>query len=398
VLPRKQILAVCLGHALEGLDWSVFAIFSIYFAEQIFPDSGGLALIATLSTYAVAFFFRPLGGVLIGRFSDLHGRRRGLLLTVSLMAGGSLVIGLLPTFAIVGWLAPVLLLLARVAQGMSLGGEISNASAYLAEIAPHDRRARYSSFFYLSAGAALLLASLLGVVLSSVLSRHEMESWGWRIPFILGGVLGLVALWMRRNMAESASHHERVVKARAVRNPLLTTLRHSPKAILQMVGVITTMTMTYYATFSAASPFAVAYRGADPRDAFIALSVGTVVWLALQYPLGALSDRIGRKPLLLAFTGIYGVSIVPLSLLINSSLVNLIIFFTASLVLLSFATSIASTLLAEFFPAAIRGMRIGTWYNLVVAVFGGTAPLLMSALSRSGTPSTSSIFLPVSLW
>ena len=152
-LPIRTLVAASVGNAVEWYDWTVYATFSIYFATQIFPaENESLALIGTFATYALAFFFRPLGGMLLGRYADLRGRKQAMLLTITLMAGGSLVIAILPTYKPVGWLAPILLLLARIAQGMSLGGEVSNASAYLAEIAPPERRGRYSSFFYISTG------------------------------------------------------------------------------------------------------------------------------------------------------------------------------------------------------------------------------------------------------
>src|ERR671921_1714670 len=196
-LPVKTLVSASIGNAVEWFDWTVYATFVVYFAGQFFPsENRALALIGATSTYALAFFFRPLGGILLGRFADLRGRKAGMLLTILLMAGGSMVIAILPTYEQVGWLAPVLLLLARIAQGMSLGGEVSNASAYLGEIAPPAHRGRYSAFFYISTGAAVLLASLLGVLLTSTLSQDQLESYGWRIAFFLGGVLGLIRLWL----------------------------------------------------------------------------------------------------------------------------------------------------------------------------------------------------------
>ncbi len=156
-LPIKTLVAASIGNAIEWYDWTIFATFLIYFSTQFFPaDNPELALVNTTATYAVAFFFRPVGGWVLGRFADTRGRKAAMILTITLMAGGSLAIGILPTYEQVGWLAPILLLLARVAQGMSLGGEVSNASAYLAEIAPEGRRGRYSAFFYISTGTALL--------------------------------------------------------------------------------------------------------------------------------------------------------------------------------------------------------------------------------------------------
>ena len=268
-LPVRTLVAASIGNAIEWYDWTIYATFSIFFATQIFPaENEALALISTLATYALAFFFRPLGGWLLGRFADLRGRRTAMLLTILLMAGGSFVIGILPTFAMVGWLAPVLLLLARIGQGMSLGGEVSNASAYLAEIAPPDRRGRYSSFFYISTGSAVLIASLLGALLTAVLSREELAAYGWRIPFLLGGVLGLVGLWLRRAMPETEQFEENKAKAQQLRHPLLTTLREHPKAVGQLVAFTLLSTLCYYTFFSALTPFAVSSRGADAGQVF----------------------------------------------------------------------------------------------------------------------------------
>src|SRR3954468_2763600 len=188
-LPIKTLVSASIGNAVEWFDWTVYATFVVFFAGQFFPaENEALALIGATSAYALAFFFRPLGGLLLGRFADLRGRKAGMLLTILLMAGGSMVIAILPTYEQVGWLAPALLLLARIAQGMSLGGEVSNASAYLGEIAPPAHRGRYSSFFYISTGSALLLASLIGFTLARTMDKAQLGSFGWRIPFLVGGL------------------------------------------------------------------------------------------------------------------------------------------------------------------------------------------------------------------
>src|SRR3954451_17949439 len=174
-LPVRTLVSASIGNAVEWFDWTVYATFLVYFSTQFFPkENEELALIGATSAYALAFFLRPLGGWLLGRYADLRGRKAGMLLTILLMAGGSLAIAVLPTYSSVCWLAPILLLLARIAQGLSLGGEVSNASAYLAEIAPPARRGRYSSFFYISTGTALLAASLLGLLLTTTLARPEL--------------------------------------------------------------------------------------------------------------------------------------------------------------------------------------------------------------------------------
>lgn len=381
-LPVRRLVAASAGNALEWFDWTIYATFSIYFASAFFP--GELATINTFATYALAFFFRPLGGMLIGRLADVRGRKPAMIFTIMLMAGGSIVIGILPTFDQVGWLAPILLLLARIAQGLSLGGEVSNASAYLGEIAPPARRGRYSSFFYISTGSAVLLASLLGFTLARSMSEAQLYDWGWRLPFLLGGVLGLVALWLRRSLAETEQFEENKAAARRIPRPLLTTLSRHPKAVVHLVGFTMLSTLCYYTFFSALTPFAVNSRGADDVDVFLALSIATALFIALQYPMGALADRVGRKPQLLAWSAATAVLIVPLSSLVGPGFGGLLLVFCIGLALYTAMTSIAPAIMSELFPTSVRALGIGAWYNLTVALFGGTAPLVITALSDAG--------------
>jgi MFS transporter, MHS family, alpha-ketoglutarate permease len=379
-LPVRTLVAASIGNAVEWYDWTIYTAFSVYFASAFFP--GELALINTLATFALAFFFRPLGGWLLGRFADLRGRKTAMLLTISLMAGGSLIIGLLPTFQSIGWAASILLILARVGQGLSLGGEVSNASAYLAEIAPPSKRGRYSAFFYISTGSALLVASLLGYALTALLSEEQLASYGWRIPFLIGGVLGLLGIWLRRTLAETEQFEDNRSKAKALKNPLWMTLTHHPKAVGQLVGFSMLSTLCYYTFFSALTPFAVKNRHADATDVFLALSIATALFIALQYPMGALSDRFGRRPQLLVWSAATAVLIVPLSTLVRPGFGNLLVVFCVGITLYTAITSIAPAIMSELFPTELRGLGIGAWYNLTVAIFGGTAPLVIQALAH----------------
>ncbi|KOV82681.1 MFS transporter [Nocardia sp. NRRL S-836] len=380
-LPVRKLVAASAGNAVEWYDWGIYTAFSIYFATQIFPKGNETAaLLSTFATFALAFFFRPLGGYLLGRFADVRGRRTAMLLTIALMSGGSVVIGLLPTFDQVGWLSPTLLVLARVAQGMALGGEVSNASAYLGEIAEPSHRGRYSSFFYISTGAAVLVASLLGFFLSRGLDAAAMASYGWRVPFLIGGVLGLVGLWLRRALPETEQFEENREKAESLKNPLLTTLREHPRAVGQVVGFTLLSTLCFYTFFSALTPFAVKTRGANDVDVFLALSVATGLFIALQYPMGWLADRYGRKPQILVWSAATAVLVVPLSTLVQPGLGNLLVVFCVGLGLYTAITAIAPALMSELFPTELRGLGIGAWYNLTVALFGGTAPLVIQAL------------------
>lgn len=384
-LPVKTLVSASIGNAVEWFDWTVYGIFLVYFTTQFFPrENEALALIGTTSTFALAFFFRPLGGYVLGRFADLRGRKAGMLLTILLMAGGSMVIAILPTYQQVGWLAPILLLLARIAQGMSLGGEVSNASAYLGEIAPRAWRGRYSSFFYISTGSALLAASLLGVLLTSTLSQDQLESYGWRIAFFIGGLLGLIGMWLRRSLVETDQFEENAAKARATKNPLMQTIRHHPRAVLQLCAFTLLSTLSYYTFFAALTPFAINSRGADGRQVFIALSIGTALFVALCYPFGKMSDRFGRKPQLLVWSAATAVLIVPLSYLVRDDLFSLVVVFCTGLALYALMASIAPAIMSELFPTELRATGIGSWYNLTVATFGGTAPLVITALAGAG--------------
>lgn len=389
-LPVRTLVAASIGNAVEWFDWTIYATFAVFFSSQFFDKSDPtLALIGTTSTYALAFFFRPLGGVLLGRLADLRGRRFAMIITIVLMAGGSMVIAILPTFQMIGWFAPILLLLARIAQGLALGGEVSNASVYLAEIAPPRWRGRYSSFFYTSTGVALLLASLLGLLLTSSLSRPALESWGWRVAFAVGGLLGLIGMWLRRTLTETEQFAENAERAKQTHHPLVRTLVDHPRSVVQLVGFTLLATLCFYAFFTAITPFAVGFRGASGDEVFLALSIGTVVFIAAQYPLGALSDRVGRKPLLLTWAALMALLVVPLSLLITPSppLINLILVFVIGLAVYAVSASLSPAIMSELFPTELRALGIGAWYNLTVAVFGGTAPLVLSTLSRAGRPS-----------
>lgn len=397
-LPVKTLVAASIGNAIEWYDWTIYATFLIYFATQFFPpDNPGLALVNTTATYAVAFFFRPVGGWLLGRLADVRGRKAAMILTILLMAGGSLAIGLLPTYGQVGWLAPVLLLLARIAQGMSLGGEVSNASAYLAEIAPQGRRGRYSSFFYISTGSALLLASLLGVFLSAVLTDDQLRAYGWRIPFILGGVLAVVGVYLRRSIAETEQFEQNKDKAVRTKRPLLTTVKEHPRAVAQLVGITLLNTLVYYTFFSALTPYAVESQGADDNDVFLALSAGTALFVVLQYPFGKLSDRFGRKPQLLVWSLAVACLVIPLSKLITpgAGLPQLLVVFCTGLGLYALMSSIAPAIMSELFPTELRGVGIGAWYNVTVATFGGTAPLVITALANAGHPDLFFVYVAV---
>ncbi|WP_217995889.1 MFS transporter [Kribbia dieselivorans] len=389
-MPIKAIAAATVGHAVEWFDWTIYSLFAVYFATQIFDDSNPqAALLMTFATFGAAFFFRPLGGWIMGRMADMAGRRGAMMLCVALMSGGSFVIGALPTYDQIGILAPIILILARIAQGIAAGGELSNTSAYLSEIAPPGKRGRYVSFMYIGTGVALLLATTLGFFLTRELGAEKMAEFGWRIPFILGGIFALVGLFMRKDLKESDVFEEHVATAtEKVRNPLMTTLRLYPMSVLHVLGTTMLFALVYYALIGAVnSAVKTKFSAEHPevgQNLFLAMIIAIVVFIALQYPLGALSDKIGRKPMMLTFTIFFTVGMVPLSKLATWELTDLIILYTVGLGFFAFASSILPAIMAELFPTEIRSTGIGAWYNITVAIFGGGAPYLITWLGGRG--------------
>lgn len=392
--PVRNLLAASAGNAVEWFDWTIFGLFSTIFATQFFPqDNPTLAFLNTALTFAIAFFFRPLGGWLLGRIADRRGRKPAMLITVLLMCGGSLLIALTPSFETIGWAAPLLLIIARAAQGISTGGEVGNVYAYLYELAPATHKGRYASFSYVSTGSAILLASVLGYVITKNVDPEALAAWGWRVPFAVGALLGVVVLWLRRSMDESEAFRddlaERDERGEHEGSPLLATLRHYPRSVLQIIGAVGATTLLYYTLTNAlktyvTTPAAQGGVGAAESDAFLALSIGLVVFIALLYPMGALADRIGRRNVALLSIGSFIVITIPLSLLVTTSLITLTLAWIIGFAAFSGVAAIMPALLSDLMPLRLRGVGVGAWYNVSIALFGGTAPLVVTALAAAG--------------
>ncbi len=383
--PVRQLVAASVGNAVEWYDWYAYTFLAVYFSTQVFPtnaDDPLVPLLSAFAVFAVGFFLRPLGGLLLGSLADRIGRRNALTVTILMMGAGSLVMAVLPTYASAGLLAPALLVFARLLQGLSIGGEFAASTTFLVESAPPGRRGLFSSFQYVSTTIGQLVASGLAALLAANLAEPDMASWGWRIPFAVGAVMALVGFWIRRGAEET--HPAQAELAAGRRPPLLHALKRYPGASLRIAAVTVAGTVTYYTWTTYFPTYAQTAAGATPAEALTAGTIALAFFAALQPLGGMLSDRVGRKPLLIVFAAGFALGVVPLLGLVGDAFVTLLLVQCAGMVLLTGYTAIAAALNAELFPGHVRASGIGFPYSLTVAVFGGTAPYLATWLASIG--------------
>ncbi|MGW4588838.1 MFS transporter [Amycolatopsis thermoflava] len=380
---RKAIVAGAVGNTVEWVDWAVYATFAPVFAKQFFtPGNETTALLSTLAVFAVGFVMRPIGGAVLGAYADRHGRKKGLTLTISLMAGASLVIAVCPTYSKIGVLAPIVLLLARLVQGFSAGGEFGSSSAFLIESAARGRRAFAGSWQQVSVGAGALIASLMGTVLNSTLSEAQLQSWGWRVAFGVAGLLGLVGLWLRRSVHETEAFTR--IKERPRGNPLVAMFRDHPKAALRVAGVTIAGTLIYYVWVTYMPTYAHLATGIPLRQALLANTLAIVVFLILLPFGGLLSDRIGRKPTMAAFAAGFLLFSWPAFHFLAADFWTLLLIEIVGMVLIVGYSANCAVIMAEQFPPEVRTTGIGLPYALAVAVFGGTAPYVTTWMNAEG--------------
>ena len=374
----RSIFSGSVGNLVEWYDWYVYAAFSLYFAKVFFPK-GDLTsqLLNTAAIFAVGFLMRPLGGWLLGRYADRHGRKAALMLSVLLMCGGSLIITFTPGYATIGIFAPILLVLARLLQGLSVGGEYGTSATYLSEMATREHRGFWSSFQYVTLVMGHLLALLVLILLQRVfLTDEQLREWGWRIPFAIGAMAAVVALWLRRNMVESESFS----RSRETGDPerkqgSLRALMQHPRAVFTVIGLTMGGTLAFYTYTTYMHKFLVNSAGMDSQTASLLNASTLFLYMLMQPVVGALSDRIGRRPILIAF-GILGTLLtVPILSQLQSVSTTAQAFWLimAALTIVSGYTAINAVVKAELFPVEIRALGVGLPYALTVAIFGGTA-------------------------
>ena len=381
--PRKALLAACLGNTLEWYDWVIYAQFATLIAANFFPKSDpGAALLGTLAIFATGFFFRPLGGILLTSLADRLGRRTGLVISVGAMALGALIIALSPGYATIGLLAPVLLCVARAMQGFSTGGEFSSIGSYLAEVAPPGKRGAYGSLHYVSATVGSLLATATAWLLRSTVDAESLTEWVWRVPFAIGALLGLITLWLRRNMEESRAF-EAAARARAGSTANLTVLWAHRGPVLRLFLLSGYVGVWYY-TFASYLPVYATGLGMSAGTALGVSTLALVLFTASLPFVGALSDRVGRRPLLLGCVALSAVVAVPMFALVGPNPGRLLLAQLIALLIFALFAAIGPIAMAEQFPTEVRSLGAGLPYALGVAVFGGTAPLLLEWLGKIG--------------
>lgn len=392
---RQTLVATGMGNALEWYDWGIYSAFAIYFATEVFnPKDPLAALLGAMAVFAVGFVARPVGGLLFGWMADHLGRRASMISTVGLASFGSLMIALVPTYNSAGVWAAVVLLTARLLQGLAHGGEMPSAQTYIAESAPASRRGLWSSLIYVSGTSGIVIGLLFGYILNLLLSRQEMQAWGWRIPFIVGAVLGLYTLIARSRMKET----EAFTAAKAtVREPIWPEIRKNWHSALRVIGLGVGSTVCYYVWSVSAVQQAVLIHKMDQGTALLASVLSNVV-LIISLPFwGRFSDRFGRRPNLLIGTGL---PIVLFPLLVNTvgqGFWSLFLPATLILVLMGATLSISPAVFAEMFPTRIRTVGVAVPYAVAVAIFGGTAPYLQSWSNAAFGPSVFTIYVVILL-
>ncbi|MET7534254.1 MFS transporter [Streptomyces goshikiensis] len=387
--PRRQLRslrAAVAGNVLEWFDWTLYSIFSTYIAAHFFDKSDpSSALLATLAVFAIGFLARPLGGLLFGRLADARGRRAVLVVTISIMSVSSLVIALVPGYDRIGIWSSVLLLAARLAQGLAHGGESGVSYTYVAEIAPPKHRGLWSSSVFFAVTLGVMLATGLGALCTAVFGKDGTQSYGWRGAFVCGALLGLLVLWLRRT-AEETSQFTASETAAGAPDAVKPRL---PKGRAVTTGLLVVLlacghNCAYYVWAVFASSFAISRRNMDPQSAFTASLLAQAVALGMLVLWGAISDRVGRRPMIITMGIVAIVLYYPLSLLISDAPWTLFVAQAVGMSVWAMGAATYPAFISELFPTHTRAAGVASATSVSVALFGGTAPYLMTWFDESG--------------
>ncbi|GLO13088.1 MFS transporter [Pseudomonas putida] len=372
----KRIFAIVgasSGNLVEWFDFYVYAFCAIYFAPAFFPsDDPTVQLLNTAGVFAAGFLMRPIGGWIFGRLADRHGRKNSLMISVLMMCFGSLMIACLPTYASIGTWAPALLLLARLIQGLSVGGEYGTTATYMSEVALRGQRGFFASFQYVTLIGGQLLAVLVVVILQQLLTEDELRAWGWRIPFVVGAIAALISLMLRRSLHETSSAETRNDKDAGSVSGLF---RNHAAAFITVLGYTAGGSLIFYTFTTYMQKYLVNTAGMTAKNASYVMTGALFLFMVLQPFFGMLSDRIGRRNSMLLFGALGTLCTVPLLMALKTVTSPFMAFVLISLALciVSFYTSISGLVKAEMFPPQVRALGVGLAYAVANAAFGGSA-------------------------
>ncbi|GII76729.1 MFS dicarboxylate transporter [Sphaerisporangium rufum] len=384
--PWKAVLGGSIGNMVEWYDWFAYASFATYFAAAFFPKGDATAqLLNTAGIFAVGFFMRPVGGWLLGRYADRRGRKAALTLTVTMMSLSALLIAVAPTYAQVGYAGAGVLLVARLIQGLSVGGEYAASATYLTEASHPARRGFSSSFQYVSMTVGQLIGLGLQMVLQRSMPEEALHAWGWRIPFVVGAIGAAVVFYIRRGLLETEAFEEEE-QATAAGRGTLRALRAHKREFLLVMALTMGGTVAYYTYTTYLTKYLSNSAGLTRSDATLVSFLALSVFCLLQPAAGALSDRVGRRPLLIAFGAGSMLGTVPLLTALRhvTSVGQALLLSVAALVIVTGYTSINACVKAELFPTQVRALGVALPYALANALFGGTAEYVALWFKNAG--------------
>jgi MHS family alpha-ketoglutarate permease-like MFS transporter len=383
---RRRIFAIVgssSGNLVEWYDFYVYSFTALYFAAEIFPRGDQTTqLLNAAGVFAAGFLMRPVGSWLFGWIADRHGRRFSMMIAVVTMCIGSLMVAVLPTYAQIGVAAPALLLIARLIQGVSVGGEYGTAATYMSEVAISGRRGFYSSFQYVTLIGGQLLAVLVLVILQQFLTNDELRAWGWRVPFAIGAVAAVVAFFLRRSLHETTTHE---VRAQPLAGTLRGVFRHS-RSFMTVLGFTAGGSLAFYTYTTYMQKYLVNTAGMNARTASAVMTGVLFCYMVIQPLFGALADRIGRRNAMIAFGTLMVLTTIPLLSAIGRASSPSMAFglILLALAFVSFYTSISGLVKAELFPMEVRALGVGLSYAIANAVFGGTAEYVALWFKQAG--------------
>ena len=389
---RRAVVAASVGNALEWYDFIIYALFAVYIAQNFFPGGDqSTELIKAFIAFGLGFLIRPLGAVVIGAYADYAGRKAALTLTIMIMAIGTLVIAVAPTYAAIGIGAPILLLVGRVLQGFSAGGEIGGAAAFLVEHAPPGKKGKYAAWLQGSMSISNTLAALVAFSITALLTKEQIGDWGWRVPFLIGLLIAPVGIWIRRTLDETPHFQQQIARnrqaGRSARLPFKAIFTEFWPELIKGTGMcvlwgVATYTLVIFMPIYLQKAFHI-----DSSDTFLASLIGNVFMLISCIVGGTLSDTLGRRKILVVGAILLGTAVHPLLWLVQASptLSTLIFVQTLLCIMVGLYVGVAPSALSELFPTRVRSTGMSLTYNTATTIFGGFAPAILTWLSQNGS-------------